>query len=314
VPETLVAAHQKLEYGDPNEAVAMLEKLASANDAKGVQHELGIAYYRTGKLVFAEQAFAKAMTEDPNDIESVQMRGLSLYRLGRPAEAIPFLERVRQWTPNANADANYILGLCYLNAQRLDDARTAFARQFAVAPDSGPAYLVLGKMLLQANLPEPAADSARKALERMPNLPLAHFMLGEFYLFRSDTEQAIRQFEQEREINPGNAAVYDRLGDAYIRTGHYQQAQEALAKAIALDVSSTGPFIQMGKALLKQNEPRTSLLYLQHAEKMDPNNYVTHTLLAQAYRSLGREAEAKQQLEIASKIHTTDARELKPIE
>ncbi len=43
---------------------------------KGVQHELGIAYYRTGKLIPAEQAFARAMEEDPNDIESVQMRGL----------------------------------------------------------------------------------------------------------------------------------------------------------------------------------------------------------------------------------------------
>ena len=40
------------------------------------------------------------------------MRGLTLYRLGQPAAAIPYLERVRQWMPNANADANHVLGLC----------------------------------------------------------------------------------------------------------------------------------------------------------------------------------------------------------
>jgi tetratricopeptide (TPR) repeat protein len=233
----------------------------------------------------------------------VQMRGLTLYRLGRQAAAIPYLEKVKQWTPNANADANYVLGLCYINTNRFDEARLAFANQFGVPPNSGAAYLLLGKMLMAANLPEPAADAAKKALELTPNLPRAHFMLGEFYLFKSDTAAAQREFEQERTIDPANFAVYDRLGDVYTRAGEYQQAEEALAKAISLETSSTGPFIQMGKVLLRRNDPQTSLLYLQHAEKMDPGNYMTHTLLGQAYRSLGRNEEAKKEIDAASRIH-----------
>src|ERR1700728_381569 len=186
VEQTLAAAHQELEHGKPQEAIAMLEQLATTVgvSAKGVQHELGIAYYRTGKLLSAEQAFARAIEEDPKDMESVQMRGLSLYRLGRPEAAIPFLERVRQWTPNANADANYVLGLCYLNSQRFDDARMAFANQFGVSPNSAQSYLLLARMLMQANLPEAAGEAAKKALQLIPNLPLAHFVLGEFYLFK----------------------------------------------------------------------------------------------------------------------------------
>jgi tetratricopeptide (TPR) repeat protein len=315
VEETLAAAHQKLEHGNPQEAIAMLEKLqtTAGEAAKGLQHELGIAYYRTGKLFPAEQAFARAMEQDPHDMESVQMRGLALYRLGRPAAAIPFLEKVREWTPNANADANYVLGLCYLNSQRFDDARVAFAQQFAVSASSGSAYLLMGKMLMQANLPEAAAEAAKKALELSPKLALAHFMLGEFYLFKSDTEQALKEFEQEREINPANFAVYDRLGDVYLRAGKFQQAQEALSKAISLDTSSTGPFIQMGKVLLRRNDPQTSLLYLQHAEKMDPGNFMTHTLLGQAYRSLGREDDAKKEIDAASKIHAANQLKLEPV-
>lgn len=314
VKETLTAAHQKLERGDPQEAVAMLEKVVAAGkqSAPGVQHELGLAYYRTGKLLSAEKSFAQAMASDPNDMESVQMRGLSLYRLGRQADAIPFLERVREWMPNANADANYVLGLCYLNSHRPDEARVAFAKQFGVLPDSGAAHLLLAKMLMAANLPEAAAESAKKALALAPNIALAHFLLGEVYLFKSDVEQARHEFEQERAINPANAAVYDRLGDVYTRTGQYQQAQEALAKAISLDTSSTGPFIQMGKVLLRRNDPQTSLLYLQHAAKMDPSNYITHTLLGQAYRSLGRKEDAKKEIDIASKIHAENQPKLQP--
>ena len=310
---TLASAHQKLEHGDSQQAIAMLERLATAGKtAKGIQHELGLAYYRTGKLVLAEKAFARAIEDDSSDIESVQMRGLTLYRLGRPADAIPFLEKVREWTPNANADASYVLGLCYLNSQRFDDARIAFAHQFGVEPNSGPAYLLFSKMLKQANLSEAAAEAAKKALTLTPNLPLAHFMLGEFYLFKSDIEQALREFELERQINPANFAVYDRLGDVYTRSGKYDKAQEALAKAISLDTSSTGPFIQMGKVLLRRNDPQTSLLYLQHAEKMDPGNFMTHTLLGQAYRSLGRMEESKKELEEASKIHVDEQLKLEP--
>ena len=101
---------------------------------------------------------------------------------------------------------------------------------------------------------------------------------------------------------------------SYTRSGQYQQAQEALSKAISLDTSSTGPFILMGKVLLRRNDPQTSLLYLQHAEKMDPGNYMTHTLLGQAYRSFGREEEAKKEIDTASKIHAGEQLKLQPVE
>ncbi len=50
-------------------------------------------------------------------------------------------------------------------------------------------------MLLDADLPELAAQDAQKALEISPNLPLAHFMLGEVYLYKSDVAHALDEFE-----------------------------------------------------------------------------------------------------------------------
>ena len=118
--DQLAEAQQKLQHGQPAAAIALLQPLANATPpVKGAAHELGVAYYRTGKLTDALQAFTQAEKEDPNDMESVQLHGLTLYRLGRPADAIPYLQRVRQWMPNADADANHVLGLCYLNAQTI---------------------------------------------------------------------------------------------------------------------------------------------------------------------------------------------------
>jgi tetratricopeptide (TPR) repeat protein len=303
VADELATARQDIQLGKTTEAVAILEKLNQITPSvKGVAHDLGLTFYRNSKLVEAQKAFLKAIQDDSADEESVQMLGLTLYRMGQPAAAIPYLERVRQWTPNSEADANYVLGLCYMNAQRYDDARKAFAAQYGLPADSGAAHLLLGNVLMNANLPELAASEARKALQLTPSLPMAHFMLGEVALYKSAVDEAVTEFEAERSLNPDYSPVYDRLGDAYIHIEKYQEAQQALMKAISLDTSRTGPFILMGKVLLRRNDPQSAMLYLKHAVKMDSGNYITHTLLGQAYRALGREDEAKQEFDAAAKL------------
>jgi tetratricopeptide (TPR) repeat protein len=280
---------------------------------KGVERELGLAYYRTGKLAEARTAFQQAMTQDPQDIEAQQMEGLTLYRLGEPAAAIPYLERVRQWTPDAGTDANYVLGLCYLNANRYDDARKSFAAQFGEPPDSGAARLLLATMLRKSNLARQAAQEAQKALDLEPGLPQAHLLLGEVALLDANIEEALRQFQAEQKINPNSAALYERMGDAYLRTNNLDLAQQSLTRALALDMSSTGPFILLGRVLLRRQDPATAIMYLKHAEKMDPGNYVTHASLAQAYRMAGQDEEAKRENELAAQNHADNELKLQPL-
>jgi tetratricopeptide (TPR) repeat protein len=313
-PSSLLQSRVLLQQGKTQDAIALLERLVKAQPpVKGAHHDLGVAYYRTGKLTEAQREFQAAVAENPADAESVQMEGLSLYRMGQPARAIPLLEQVRGWMPNAEADPNYVLGLCYLNAQRYDDARVAFAREFGVEAGSASAHLLLSTMLMHADLPELAGEQARKALLLDAKIPLAHFRLGEVALYKSDVEHATEEFTAERALNPGYAPAYDRLGDVYTRSGKLQEAQEALTKAISLDVTSTGPFIQMGKVLLRRDDAATAAMYLKHAEKMDPSNYITHTLLAQAYRKAGQEEAAKQELDLAAKMHGGSQLSIQPV-
>lgn len=305
---------EQLEHGRSSEAITSLEGLSNTHpDQKGLQHDLGVAYYRVGKLVEARKAFERAIASDPKDVESVQLEGLTLYRLGQPEAAIPYLERVRVFSPNANADASHVLGLCYLNSRKYDEARRAFAAEYSLQPESGAAYLVLAKMLMAANLPEQGAEAAEKALTVSPSLALAHFVLGEVALYKSDVGRAIGEFQAERAVNPGYAPVYERLGDAYLRSNKLDAAQEALMQSLALDTTSTGPFILMGKVLLRKNDPENAAMYLKHAEKMDPSSYIAHTLLGQAYRSLGDEAQAKEEFATAANIHAANDLKLQPV-
>src|SRR5581483_9752186 len=129
-PESAFAEPRRLlQQGKSDEAIAQLQQLATQRPGlKGLSHELGVAYYKKGDYLKAVDAFKKAVAEDANDSEGVQLLGLSYYLAGRPAEAIPYLEKVQTWFPRANVDASYILGLSYIQSKDYVQARKAFAR------------------------------------------------------------------------------------------------------------------------------------------------------------------------------------------
>ena len=83
-------------------------------------------------------------------------------------------------------------------------------------------------------------------------------------------------------------------------------------KGIALDTSMTGAFVKMGQLLLRRQDSQTAIMYLKHAEKMDPGDFTVHTLLSQAYHHIGRDDDAKHETELASKIHSDNQLKLNP--
>jgi Tfp pilus assembly protein PilF len=71
-----------------------------------------------------------------------------------------------------------------------------------------------------------------------------------------------------------------------------------LNRAVLLEPSATGPFILLGETFLKLNEPIEALHYLDHAARMDPTNYITHNLLAQAYKATGQVDAANREFQL----------------
>jgi tetratricopeptide (TPR) repeat protein len=304
--ETLHSLRQSIDTGHADLALQQIAQLrAAAKPLPGLSRIEGLALYAKGDLRSADSAFATALKEDPSDLESAQMRGLTLFRLGRPADAIPLIESSRNGTPG-KADPNYILALCYMDTRRYDDARHAFAAQYGFPPDSAPAYLVSARMLLRREYLPIAQDFAQKSLELDPALPLAHELLGEIALAGNHLDVAISELEKERTRNPLEGVVYDRLGDAYVRSARYDDAQKALQEAILLQPNSTGPYILLGKTLLKKSDPLGAATYLEHAVQLDPANYMTHSLLGQAYRSMGRREDAAKETETAQKLQAAN--------
>jgi tetratricopeptide (TPR) repeat protein len=304
---SLEQAQQFFAQGKLEQSLSEANSLAAQSpEPDGVERLRGLIYYQQNRFINADAAFAKALIQNPKDTEAMQLRGVTLFRMGRAAEAIPLLELAHASVPNANIDPNYVLGVSYMQVRRYDDARRAFAAQYGFDPDSAPAYLLAARMCFHQEYLQPAEALAKKAQELNANLPLGYLLLGEIALAHGDTSGAIAEFDKEQQLNPLNGEVYDRLGDAYIRNGQYDQAQRALNRAVLLEPNATGPYILLGKVLLNQQNPVMAGMYLERALHMDPGNYITHSLLAQVYRSEGRREDSAREFQTAAKLQSAN--------
>ena len=306
---TLVEARELAAKGKLDRSLAELDTLAKVEpEEAGVERLRGIILYQKDQLTEAGTAFSRAVSQDPTDREAIEMLGITLFRMNRPGEAIPLLEQADAIpVQGANVEPRYVLGLCYTDAKRYDDARVAFAAQFGFASESAEAYLVTARMFLRREFADQAATYAQKALELNPALPGAHQLLGEIALAKAYLATAVKELESEQKLNPLDGPMYDRLGDAYVRNGQFEEARVALDKALLLEPNATGPYILLGEALIKLGEPVQALHYLNRAVAMDPGNSVTHNMLGQAYRATGQTAEANREYKLAVEIqHRND--------
>src|SRR5258708_26896413 len=147
--------------------------------------ELGAAYYKKGDYLKPAEHLKTAQADDPKDNESIQLLGLSYYLAGRPADAIPYLERVQTWFPRANVDAAYILGICYIQTKDYPKARTAFARMFDVPADSAASYLFTARMLLRQEFASGAEGYAQNSNTPDPITAVGHLIVGAVYLYNA---------------------------------------------------------------------------------------------------------------------------------
>ena len=146
-------AYKLAQQGKYDEALAILQPMAALTPPPaGLPHAMGMVYYTKGEFLKAADYFKQAVAQDPNDKEAVQLLGLSYYRAGRPSDAIPYLEQVQAWYPQANVDASYVLGIAYIQAKDYPNARKSFARMFDLPTDSAASYLLTARKIGRAHV------------------------------------------------------------------------------------------------------------------------------------------------------------------
>jgi tetratricopeptide (TPR) repeat protein len=294
-----------LKEGKPREALALLAVIAGKNPkTSGLDKELGKAYFQAREVPEAMVHLKAALQQDPSDPEAMQFLALSFYAEGNYREALPLLEKLGPRLSKDGPDSSYLLSTCYVMTQQIDRARNSLAEMFSVPPDSAMAYLAVAKLLVRQKMVEAAVPHLETALRLDARILMAHFLLGEIDLYQSKPQAAVAEFQKELAVNPTLWLVHWRLGDAYARLGNYDEAEKHLKEAIWLNDGSSAALVLLGEIALKKHDPALATGFLERGLALDPQNADAREQLSNAYKALGREVEANQQIEISKKLRT----------
>lgn len=304
----LIEARRLIDAGEPRQAVDVLKTLAaepgSSTEAR-IAHLLGVAHYHGGDANRAVETLTPIVDRLPEGSierrEAEQVLGLSAFLAGRFAEAVPWLERTRAWAPD-NLQLAHALGQAYIQTGRAEAARAVFAPLYGVAAESAGGHLIAAQMMVRLEMEAQAEQELAKALEKDARLPGANVLMGQIALFRGRIAEAIALTERELSINPANAMALSQLGDALVRQSKWEEAIAALQKSIWLNPYYSAPYILLGRAYGKKDQPAAAEGMFRRAIEYDPNNRTAHYLLAQLLQRAGRVEEAKREFEIAERL------------
>jgi len=119
----------------------------------------------------------------------------------------------------------------------------------------------------------------------------AYNRLGILYAKQRNFEHAIECFDIAHSLEP-NASTLNNLGLVYMEVGEYQKAAHTLETAMQDEDDVPERYIAYAKVQEKLGNEKRMVEALEHAAKLQPNRQ-TYTLVADAYRKVGRDEDAK---------------------
>jgi tetratricopeptide (TPR) repeat protein len=152
----------------------------------------------------------------------------------------------------------YALGSANVGGGHLPDALALFQRLLQKHPlDASLTYAIGAVYYLQAKYGE-AEASLKESLAVQPNQVAASYYLALTYDAIGDDDRAIPVFRELLKSNPQHAPSYVKLGGILLRAHQYEDAQQNLERAIALDPDSVEAHYQLGLLLRRLGKPAES--------------------------------------------------------
>lgn len=119
----------------------------------------------------------------------------------------------------------------------------------------------------------------------------AYNRLGIIYAKQRSFQHAIECFEIAHSLEP-NASTLHNLGLVYMEVGELQKAALTLESAMEDEDDVPVRYIAYAKVQEKLGNEKKMVDALEHAAKLQPNRQ-TYTLVADAYKKVGRDEDAK---------------------
>jgi len=206
---------------------------------------------------------------------------------GKPGEILP--------DPKDKIEVQNLLHGAMLASDdnRSGDARQFLERALQIDPASPTALRQLGELELAAGDFAKAAVHLKRASELRPDDSTAAFELGQALEKSGDWPGARDALELSLKLAPSQMFARLLLGHVYVQLKDAKNAADQFEAALLVDSNNGDGRLGLAEAQIQQSDFAGALPDLEAFTKSDPRNVAALRLLAQAYRGLGREQDAK---------------------
>jgi tetratricopeptide (TPR) repeat protein len=157
----------------------------------------------------------------------------------------------------------FVSGVELVRAGRYAEAEQALTQAVAQAPDNQPAWFYLGLARFRQGNDSGALEAFLKARDLAPGRPGPMFYIGQIYERQGAYAEALNAYARDLALRRGQeeAEVYCAQGRTYYRLERYEDAREALTKALGLEPKMVEAMYWLGRTY-------TALQQLPEAERI----------------------------------------------
>ena len=195
-------------------------------------------------------------------------------------------------------EVHFALGSVYTDTGKTSAAITELQRALALAPNSDEAYRRLGRAYSKAGRKDDAIKAFQKAADANPYYWLNHNLLGIAHLESGNTDAALQDFRRVTESDPKLSTGWENIASVYHNQGKWQESAEMFKKAAEVQPSGD-VYSNLGASVFFLGRCDEARGYFAKADAMNPGQYLTIGNLAQSYRCLGQDRQARQYYEQA---------------
>lgn len=286
-----------LDKGEISRAIAELQAVVAAVPENFVaRFHLGRAHMARGEWEQARQQFAKAIELRPDYILArLALAQLQVTR-GEFEPALKSVAAILQLDRNST-NARLIESAAMMGLKKYGDSRQLLQNMLEKNPNSADAYFQLGVVNLAENKYKEAEESFRKAYQLNPANSRGLMGVVETFMAQNKPDQAIQLLQGETQKAPQRTDYRIALGNTAVRAGRYDMAigefQQVLKMLDAKSRAAGDVQLRLGETYRRKGDLNNSIVYLQKAREIMPENAIVVSTLALTLDSAGRRAEAK---------------------
>jgi TolB-like protein/tetratricopeptide (TPR) repeat protein len=203
-----------------------------------------------------------------------------------PGYALAYAGLADSWVPRA--------WYAYLPAsEAFPHAREAVTKALELDPDLVEAHTTLAFLKLYYELDWDAAERQfLRAIKLNPNYANAHHWYAEYLSLVGRHDEATREAERARELDPFSSIISTWVGSRYFFAHRYDLAIEQYRSVVELDSNFVPARLALGQAYMRMKMFHEAITELERAVSMSGGSPVYVASLAHAYGVTGRRGDS----------------------